>query len=358
MSDDLACTSSFQRMQYFLREIGQGPKGARDLTIEEAKEALGLILDELVTPAQAGGFLLVQRFKGESPDELQGFADSIRERSNLIRPKVTGLLDIGSPYDGRVRSLSISSAASIVTTATGVPVVMHGEKGIGPKHGVTVGEVLSELGIEVDAAPKEVQSSIEEDGFGYMKQSLFTPTLFSLRNMREEISLRSNLNTVEKLYNLASASYSIIGLTHLPYLEKMLEATTRMGFKRLMIIQGIEGNEDAPTSRPCRVFESADGKIDEYRLNPGDYDIAPATSEDIAGGDATYNAKVILSLLQGEATKSLTDLVAFNAGIRIYLAGRAASVQEGLTQAQEALSSGSALAKLKTLQRRTATRAT
>lgn len=352
MKDDDTAESPFRRMQFFLREIGQGPKGARDLSREEAKEAMELILADAVPSSQAGGFLLLERFKGESPDELLGFTDAVRQGAHLIQPHVEGLLDVGSPYDGRKRSLVISPAASIIASAAGVPIVMHGGQGIGPKHGVTVGEVLDLLGVDIDSGPDDVRASIEEQGFGYMAQSRFVPLVSSLRQLREEIALRSNLNTIEKLYNLAGASFSIIGLTHLPYLDKMLEATTQMGFSRLMILQGIEGNEDAPTSRPCRVFEVRRGEMSEYRLNPSDYDVEPTTTNDVAGGDASHSAEVILSVLQGKEKGARADLFTLNAGVRIYLGGKADSIEDGLGQAREALTSGAALAKLEALRQR------
>jgi anthranilate phosphoribosyltransferase len=345
----------FERMRYYLREIGQGPKNGRDLTREEARDAMEMILARQATDAQMGGFLLVERFKGESPEELLGFADAIRAGASLIRPDVQGLLDIGSPYDGRKRNLVISPAASIVAVAAGVPIVMQGEKDMPPKHGMPVGDVLEALGVEVDAEPPDVEASVEEEGFGYMRQARFVPAVFALKDLREEIALRSNIHTIEKLYNLAGASYSLIGLTHVPYLEKMLAAAKQMGFRRLMIIQGIEGNEDAPTSRPCRVFEFRDGEMREYRLNPQEYDLLPASAGDLAGGDAAYNADVLLRVLEGEVS-AYRDLVVLNAGIRIYLAERAGSIGEGIDRAREAIDSGAARAKLESLRQRAISR--
>src|SRR6266542_6513635 len=98
---------SSERMRFFLREIGQGPRAGRDLTRDEAREAMSLILSQQATPAQAGGFLLVQRYKGESPDELIGFAEAVRATARTIAPNVEGLLDIGSPYDGRKKSIVV-----------------------------------------------------------------------------------------------------------------------------------------------------------------------------------------------------------------------------------------------------------
>jgi anthranilate phosphoribosyltransferase len=350
-------------MQYFLREIGQGPKGARNLTREEAREALSLIIGQEVPRAQMGGFLLIQRFKGESPEELYGFTEAVREGANLIRPKAEGLLDVGSPYDGRKRSIVVSPASSIVAAACGVPVVMHGEKGLGPKHGVPVGDVLEALGVDVDAEPLAVERGIEERGFGYMRSARFVPRVYAIRDLREEIALRSNLNTVEKIYNLAGADYSIIGLTHLPYMNKMMTAATNMGFKRILIVQGIEGNEDVPTSRPCRAFlwerrepgtenpePAGDGMAgaSEFRIDASEYGLQPATREEMAGGDAAENAAIASRVLDGE-TSGHRDLVLLNAGVRIWLTERAATIEGGIARAREAIDSGAAKAKLQAL---------
>ena len=349
--DRPADDTPYERMRYYIREIGQGPKACRDLTREEARDAMEMILRQEVTRAQMGGFLLVQRFKGESPEELLGFADAVRAHAHRIEPRVDGLLDVGSPYDGRKRSLVVSPAASIVACAAGVPVVMHGEREMGPKRGVPVGDVLEALGVDVDAEPEEVQRSIEEEGFGYMRSARFIPDLYALKDVREEIALRSNIHTIEKLYNLAGASYSLIGLTHLPYMERMLGAVKRMGFRRIMIVQGIEGNEDAPTSRPCRVFEWAGDDMREYRLNPQEYDLVPASPEDSAGGDAAHSARVCIAVLEGERGPR-RDLVRLNAGLRLYLAERAVDIGEGIAKAGGAIDSGAARSKLEALRKR------
>ena len=252
---------------------------------------------------------------------------------------------------------------------------MHGEKGLGPKHGVPVGDVLEALGVDVDAEPEAVERGIEEQGFGYMRSARFVPRVYAIRELREEIALRSCLNTVEKIYNLAGANYSIIGLTHLPYMRKMMTAATNMGFKRILIVQGIEGNEDVPTSRPCRAFlwERGNGKGEmgsgieartenpepdgegmtgatEFRIDASDYGLKAATKEEMAGGDAEENAAAGRRVLEGEAGGH-RDLVLLNAGVRIWLAERAASIGDGIATAREAIDSGAAKAKLEELRR-------
>jgi anthranilate phosphoribosyltransferase len=339
------------QMRSFLREIGQGPRAGRDLSRDEARKAMALILGQQATPAQAGGFLLLQRYKGETPDELIGFAEALRAGARTVAPKVDGLLDIGSPYDGRKKSVVVSPASAVVIAAAGVPVVMHGEKSIGPKFGVPIGDVLEALGIGIDAEPKELERSIEQTGLGFMRQSRFVPQVFALRELRTEIALRTCFSTIEKIYNLAGATYSLLGLSHLPYAEKMLAAASVMGFRRVMIVQGIEGNEDAPTSRPCRAFiweGNQKGEAREIRIDASEFGLQAATAEEMSGGDAIENARIAEGVLSGQKGGH-RDLVLLNAGIRIWLTERAESIGEGIGKARDAIDSGAAQRKLEEL---------
>jgi anthranilate phosphoribosyltransferase len=338
----------FERMRAILRAVGQGPRSGRDLTREEARGAIEMILDGEATRAQAGGFLLLQRYKGESVDELMGFCDAYRSRARLIAPKVEGLLDVGSPYDGRKKSIVVSPASAIVAAAAGVPVVMHGEKDMGPKHGVPVGDVLEELGVETDGEPDAVERAIEETGLGYMHQARFVPDVYAVRDLREEVALRTVFATVEKIANVAGAAYSVIGLTHLPYMEKMLAAASGNDFKRVLVVQGIEGNEDAPTSHPCRAFLRENGETTELKIDAAEYGLQAATKEEMAGGDARHNAEIAEGIFAGEAG-AYRDLVLLNAGIRIWLAERAPDIAAGIEWAREAIDSGAARAKLAAL---------
>jgi anthranilate phosphoribosyltransferase len=340
----------FERMRAYLRAIGQGPRTGRPLTSDEARDAMSLILSGGATQAQAGAFLLLQRYKGESSEELLGFAEAVRAGATLIKPQVKGLLDIGSPYDGRKKSIVVSPASAIVAAAASVPVVMHGEKAMPPKHGVPIGDVLEALGADVDAEPPAVQRSIEETGAGYMRSARFVPAVYAVRGLREEIALRSVFATIEKIYNLAGADYSIIGLAHLPYAEKMMATASRMGFTRILILQGIEGNEDAPSSRPCRAFlwQAGAGDMEELRIDASEYGLQPATKEEMAGGDAAHNAAIAERIFVGEPG-AYRDLVLLNAGARIWLAERANSIGEGIDAARVAIDSGAAGRKLEQL---------
>ncbi len=342
----MAATVDPEAMKPLLRDLGQGPTAGRSLTREEARHCLDLILDGVATQAQAGAFLLLQRYKGETPDELLGFVDAVRGRATTrtIQPKVEGLLDIGSPNDGRVRTTSVSVPAAIVAAAAGVPILLHGEPDIPPKHGYTIADVLNALGIPTDDAPVQVERDIEQIGIGYLRQTNFAPDLAAIKPLREELALRSPLNMVEKIYDAASAPYHLVGLTHVPYLEKLAGALTGMGFRKTALVQGMEGNEDLPTNRGVRVIESVSGGtetgLNEYRINAADFGLTPLPTEEFSNtATAERSAKLTEEVLGGGASEGWRDLVLFNAGFRLYLAEKAPDVATGIDGARAAIGS-------------------
>ena len=327
--------------------VGQGPTNGRYLTREEARFALNAIMDGDATPAQAGALLLLQRYRSEAPEELLGYVDAVRGRASLLRPRVEGLLDVGSPYDGRTKHVVISPAASIVAAAAGVPVLMHGERNMGPKKGVAVGDVIEALGVATDLEPECVERGIQECGLGYIRQARVAPALHALKPLREELGLRTPLHMVEKIYDLGNGPFHLIGVAHMPYLKQLAPALAALGFDRTMVVQGIEGHEDVTTSHGTRVIEiDANGEQHEWRVDPARLGVAPATDADLEPGDAQRSADMTMRVLDGTARASEADLVALNAALRIKLAGRAGSVEEALDAARDALASGGAKGQL------------
>jgi anthranilate phosphoribosyltransferase len=338
-------------MREYLHAVGTGPKSNRDLTYEEARAVADLLLDKTATELQHGAFLIALRNKGESPDELHGFVDAIRARSAVIAPRVEGLVDIGSPYDGRTESVVISPFASIVAAAAGAPQVMAGAPDMPPKHGVGIHEMLDALGVPTDMQPAEVEKQIEQVGFGYINQEIFTPDLYALKQRREEMTLRSVFNTVEKMVNLASAPHHIIGLTHNPYMHRITGAMARLGYGRSFIVQGIEGNEDVQTWRPSRLTVVEGESVEESTLDPGEYELERVEREDLrAENPLAESLERFLPVLEGHGAAGMRDLVAYNAGLRLWLGERVQSTADGIVAARAALDSGAALGRLRELQ--------
>lgn len=348
MSEDAAAHG----IRDLVAAVGSGPTNGRTLTRDEARRALAAIMDGTATRAQAGALLLLQRYRGESSEELLGYVDAVRERMRPLGATVEGLLDVGSPYDGRSKHVVVSPAASIVAAAAGVLVLMHGERGIGPKRGAAVGDVIAALGVSIDAGPQAVAGGIEACGLGYISQAQSVPALYALKPLREELGLRTPLHTVEKVYDPGNAPYHLLGVAHLPYVERLSDTLLQPGFRRTMVVQGIEGHEDVTTSRGTRIIEIDERREQrEWRLDPPSFGLVPATEDDLAPGDAARSARLTLDVLDGSASAPRRDLVLVNAALRIMLGGRATDMPSALVAAQAAIESGEAMRRLEAWRR-------
>ena len=344
-------------MKRFLKLVGTGPNSNRNLTRAEAGEALGMILDGHATPAQAGGFLIGARVQGESSEELLGYLDALQARMTRIRPAVTGLVDVGAPYDGRNRTLAIGVAASIVAAAAGpegrgAPQVLHGSGAMPPKLGLDLSSILEALGAPSRAAPSAVAGQIERCGLGYLDTRDFAPVIFALRGFREEIGLRTALSTVEKVYDPATAPHHLVGMTHAPYLERLTGAMQQQGWPRSLIVQGLEGSADVPTGRGSRLLVVTPESVVESRLDPRAWDLRPARDEDLACAPvAAAHASGLEALLRGQDTTARRDALLLSAALRVWVAAEGADREpaglgRALGLAEEALSSGAAWERL------------
>lgn len=330
-----------------LAAVGSGPTNGRALSRGEAAAALTAMMEGVATPAQAGALLLLQRYRGESAEEILGYLDAARARMLPFGPRVSGMLDIGSPHDGRLKHAVISPAAGIVAAAAGVPVLMHGEPRVGPKRGLAVGDVIEALGVATDLPCGAVSAGIEAHGIGYLRQARVAPAFAALLPLRNELGLRTALHIVEKLYRPGDAPYLMLGVAHLPYVERMAPVLAGMpSLRRALVVQGIEGHEDVPTTRGSRIVEIGPGDARRSsRLDPAALGLEPASAEDMAPGDGAASARLTLRVLEGGATAGQRDVVLLNAALRIMVA-RGVAVEAALAYARDAVASGAALATL------------
>lgn len=321
----------------FVKAVGRGARLRRDLTFDEAVEAMRLIVRRGATPAQIGAFLIGQRVKGEAEAEIRGFTHAVRaEFVRHINPRVDGLLDLGVPYDGKAKTAQLTPAITVTLVASGVPVVLHGDEGIPTKEGITPGAVFRELGVPVDLEPHTVERMIEATGLGFLSAARYAPAWHALTPLRREFGLRTALNSVEKLLNPAQAPYQISGFFHGEYLERLRQAQT--GTHASWIVQGEEGSIEMAAGRATHIF--AADEADDVILDPAS--VGLAHRERIAPPfDAAAHARLNAGALAGEPGPA-TDQVAFTAGVILFLLGAASSVADGLARARRTLQSGAA----------------
>lgn len=337
-----------ERFRKRLVLTAKGRHGAKDMSREEAREALAFLFSPAAHPAQVAAFLTAMRFKGAKVEEMKGFLDAMEGAATLIAPQVEGLLNCNGPYDGRKRSLNLAVAAAIVTSAAGVPVVLHSNTGLPPKDGVTNARVLEALGIAAAREPAQVVLDIEQVGFGHLHAARYLHGVERLKPIREVLFYRSLLHSCEVMLNPAGARFSLLGAAHDTFIERFAQAAGERGQERVMVVQGLDGGDELPLA-PTLVADWKNGVLDRYVLAPTDFGLKEAKHQRCATPAETA---VITEAALGGADDSHLEAIQFNAAVRIHLGGKADSVEAGLKLASAVIADGRAMAKLQTLRGR------
>jgi anthranilate phosphoribosyltransferase len=325
----------------FVQAVGRGEKLKRDLTYAESVEAMRLMLQRKATDAQIGAFLIAQRVKGESEDEIRGFIDVVRnEFMHPIHPRVENLLDLAAPYDGKAKTAQLAPAVALILVAAGVPVVLHGDEGVPTKEGVGPGTVLQALGVPVDLEPDDVTRQIESSGFGYLSAARYIPAWHGLLPLRRQFGLRTAMNTVEKLFNPANAPYQISGFFHANYVDRLRGMGT--GTRRSWIVQGEEGSVEMPTGRSTHIF--AANEDDDVILAPETVGFPTRVRIELPPVVEAHAALnwAVLNDEQGAAR----DQSLLTAGTILWLLDQAHDLADGITRAAHAIDSGAAKQRL------------
>jgi anthranilate phosphoribosyltransferase len=332
-------------MQHLIRIVGRGKRTAKDLTYEEAREAAELILTGEATPLQIGAFFMAERVKMETTEELLGFVEGLRERSR--RYPITGSIDCASPYDGRKKSFFATIPTAFVLAAAGVPAVLHGSESLPPKWGITLTDVITTLGVPVrDVAAETLERAADRTGFLFARAETWCPALTDLGAYREQLGVRTLLNTAEKLVRYTDAPYLVFGVFHGTVFEKVAELLLRVGVKRGLVVQGTEGSDDVTVEKRTRAFFVRDGEHEVIIIDPEALGVQAALPE--VEWTSELQARTIEAVLRGEAeadeagAAAYRQQVALNAGIRLWLAEKAPSIEEGVEAANRILQSGQA----------------
>lgn len=314
----------------------------RTLPEEMAREIMREMMSGAATPSQVASFVTAMRMKGDKEEELRGFVTVMRERSDKISAPV-GAIDLcGTGGDG-LGTFNISTIASFVVAATGVPVAKHGNRAISSRSGSA--DVLAALGIPFDLAPAAVETCLKAVGFGFMFAPTFHKSMRNVMATRTEIGIRTFFNILGPLANPARVNRQLLGVYDPDVAPMIARVLGDLGAQRAMVVHG-EGMDEITNLGRTKVAELCDGVVRGYEISPKTFGLDLADPEEIKGGSALDNARTALSILKGEKSHR-TDIVAMNSAAALYVAGRVPTLQEGLEVAMTSISSGSALAKLK-----------
>jgi anthranilate phosphoribosyltransferase len=340
------------RFREFVRTVGRGEKRARPLNFEDARDAMGLILDGRADPQQSAAFLLACRMKGEDPVELAGFTAALQQRCQLLQVDARQLqhcVTVGHPYDGREDTFIMGAGATIVAAAGGATVVLHGAPKVPAKHAPGVAEVLAALNIPVYLAPDTAASFVAQHRLVHVDTRAFVPAWVPQLELREKIGLRLPFSTIEKLLDPARSGNLIVGIAHGPYLAKISGALQRLNVPRGLIVQGLEGSCDLSPQHPARIAvvlpPGSASSADEIAVDPKALGLNAALDVRAIGADPAKSAQLTQAAFSGSTdpdAQAAAEAIALNAGLLLWRAGICVDLKAGFERARELITGGEA----------------
>ena len=315
----------------------------KNLTQQEAYDAIDQIMSGKATDAQIAGLLIGLRVKGETVDEITGGARALAEKANRIHPKVPFCVDpVGTGGDG-TNTFNISSTAAIVAAAGGACVAKHGNRSVSSRSGSA--DFYESIGINIALSPAAVERCIEEIGFGFMFAPTFHPAMRFAGPVRKQLAVRNIFNILGPLSNPAAANAQVLGVYSqeiMPFIAKTLQ---NLGEMHSLVVHGSDGSDEITNTGLTYVLEVFPDRIEEYTITPEQFDLPTYTLQDLQGGTPADNAQISLEIFNGQKGAH-RDIVVLNAAATLYVGQQAVSLAEAVVLAQETLDSGKAMAKL------------
>ena len=316
--------------------------GGRTLTRDEAQSVMAVIMAGEATPAVMGGLLAALRLRGETVDEIAGFATGMRAAG--VKVALDGdAIDIVGTGGSRADPFNISTVSSIVAAAAGARVAKHGNRAASGKCGSA--DVLEALGVRIDLGPAEIAACVAEVGIAFMFAPRFHPAMRHAGPVRREIGIRTLFNLLGPLANPAGVRRMIVGVPSPEFGEKLAHVLGELGAEYGLVVHGADGLDDISPSGPTQTWEVRHGQVRDGTIDPSELGIRRASVAEIASGDAAANAAAAHAILSGEAGPK-RDTVLLNAGAALMVAGIVPAMRDGIARSAQAIDSGAARQKL------------
>lgn len=331
-------------MESFKPLIAKVAAGAQ-LTRSEASAAFDAMLSGDVTPAQMGGFLMALRVRGETVEEITGAVTAMRSKMLRVEAPAQAIDIVGTGGDGS-GSYNVSTLASLITAACGVPVAKHGNRAASSKSGTA--DALSALGVKVGIDADTVARCVREAGIGFMMAPTHHAAMRHVGPVRVELGTRTMFNLLGPLSNPAGVKRQLIGVFSSAWLRPMAETLRNLGSERVWVAHGSDGLDEITTTGPSEIVELRNGDIRSFRIAPEEVGLPRSEPAALRGGDPLHNANALREVLEG-AKNAYRDIAMFNAAAALVVAEAATDLTDGVSQAARALDSGAArqtLAKL------------
>ena len=332
-------------MQSFLKQL----LACESLTQDEAASLLGWMISTEATDAQIAALLIALAAKGETAEELAGFAQTMRAHSaKVTSTKHTTFIDTCGTGGSAAKTFNVSTAAAFVVAAAGLPVAKHGNVGVTSKAGSA--DVLRALGVKVELSAERASQCFDEVGMCFMFAPLHHAATKRVAMIRRELGVRTIFNLLGPLTNPAGAPFQIIGVSDPNACERVAQASARLGTQRAWIVRGNDGLDEITLADKTTVFEVSASGVRRFEIAPEDFGLARNSLDELRGGSAEENATLIRSILSGERARAALDLVLLNAATALYVAGKAETLSAAIELARQTITNGQALTQLNALQ--------
>jgi len=339
------------------------------LTRAEACDVMSEVLTGKCTDAQISALLIALRMKGETVEEIVGFAEAIRSaaaplpidrtspeaiavsgtgRDALIDESEDSLIDTSGTGGDASGTFNISTATALVTAGAGVRVAKHGNRSISSKCGSA--DVVEALGVNIQLSPQQAAQCLREVGICFLYAPNLHPAMKQVQSVRRELRMRTMFNLLGPLTNPARANGQVVGVYSLELVEKLAEALSMLGLRRALVVHGHDGLDEITITGVTRIAEAREGSVRSYEVEPEEFGMKRATLQEISGGDAPENAAIIRAVLGGEKSPR-RDVVLLNAAAALVAAGRADHIAQAVPLAAKSIDSGAAAKKLEALVR-------
>jgi anthranilate phosphoribosyltransferase len=333
----------------------------QSLSREESRAVMTGILEGKCSDAQIAAFLVALHMKGETVEEIVGFAEAIRAAATPLGIRQNSMVDVsGTERDALVDTcgtggdatgtFNISTATAFVAAGAGVRIAKHGNRSLTSKCGSA--DVMESLGVNLNLSPDRLPACLAEIGIAFLYAPAMHSAMKHVQTARRELRLRTVFNMLGPLTNPAQASAQVVGVYSVDLVEKLAEALSMLGLQRVMVVHGLDGLDEITITGPTRIAEVRGGIVRSYEVTPEEFGLARAPIEDLMGGDAVENAKIIREILAGKKSPR-RDVVLLNAAAAIVVAGKADHLRDALPLAAKSIDSGAAAKKLEDLVRRT-----
>ena len=315
----------------------------QDLTYDEARGVMDELMSGQATPVQTACYLTALSMKGETIDEITGSAEGMRAAGTKLNPSGTVLEIVGTGGDGS-NSFNISTTASLIISAAGVPVAKHGNRAASSRSGAA--DCLEALGVKIDIEPERNQEILDKIGICFLFAQRYHSAMRFVGPVRKEMGIRTVFNILGPLTNPANASMQVMGVYDDKLVEPLAKVLHNLGVNRGMVVYGEDSLDEISMSSPTLVCEIEGDRFQTYTITPEEFGYKTCDKKELLGGTPEENAEITLNVLTGKEKGPKRQAVCMNAGAALYLAGKANSIKEGIQLAEATIDSGEAKRKL------------